>query len=53
LIGQQIVRERQRLQAMGRSLLASHGIHVTGKWWKGKTRRLIGEEAPGSVNLVL
>ncbi len=29
---QQIVRERQRLQAMGRSLLASHGIHVTGKW---------------------
>lgn len=28
---QQIVRERQRLQAMGRSLLASHGIHVTGK----------------------
>ncbi len=32
---QQIVRERQRLQAMGRSLLASHGIHVTGKWWTG------------------
>ena len=40
---QQIVRERQRLQAMGRSLLASHGIHVTGKWWKGKTWKLIGE----------
>ena len=32
---QQIVRERQRLQAMGLSLLASHGIHVTGKWWTG------------------
>lgn len=30
----QIVRERQRLQAMGRSLLASHGIHVSGKWWR-------------------
>jgi len=43
---QQIVRERQRLQAMGRSLLASHGIHVTGKWWTGKTWKLIGEEAP-------
>ena len=43
---QQIVRERQRLQAMGRSLLSSHGIHVTGKWWTGKTWKLIGEEAP-------
>jgi hypothetical protein len=21
---------------MGRSLLATHNIHVTGKWWKGK-----------------
>jgi transposase len=37
----QIVRERQRLQSMGRSPLASHGIHVTGKWWKGKTWRAI------------
>lgn len=43
---QQIVRERQCLQTMGRSLLASHGIHVTGKWWTGKTWKLIGEEAP-------
>lgn len=43
---QQIVRERQRLQAMGRSLLASHGIHVTGKWWKGKTWEGIEYEAP-------
>jgi transposase len=33
---QQLVRERQRLAAMGRSLLAMHNIHVTGKWWKGK-----------------
>lgn len=46
---QQIVRERQRLQAMGRSLLASHGIHVTGKWWTGKTWKLISEEAPAWV----
>ncbi len=46
---QQIVRERQRLQAMGRSLLASHGIHVTGKWWTGRTWRLVGEEAPAWV----
>ncbi len=43
---QQLVRERQRLQAMGRSLLAMHGIHVTGKWWKGKTWAMIGSEAP-------
>jgi transposase len=43
---QQIVRERQRLQAMGRSLLSSPGIPVTGKWWTGKTWKLIGEEAP-------
>lgn len=41
----QIVRERQRLQAMGRSLLASHGIHVTGKWWKGKIWSAIRAEA--------
>jgi transposase len=40
---QQIVRERQRLQAMGRSLLASHGIHVTGKWWTGKTWKRISD----------
>jgi len=46
---QQIVRERQLLQAMGRSLLASHGIHVTGKWWKGRTWSLIRSEAPGWV----
>ena len=44
---QQLVRERQRLQAMGRSLLAMHGIHVTGKWWKGKTWAMIRSEAPG------
>ena len=43
---QQLVRERQRLQAMGRSLLAMHGIHVTGKWWKGKTWAMIRSEAP-------
>ena len=43
---QQIVRARQRLQAMGRSLLATHGIHVTGKWWKGKTWGAISSEAP-------
>jgi transposase len=42
----QLVRERQRLQAMGRSLLAMHGIHVTGKWWTGKTWAMIGSEAP-------
>jgi transposase len=43
---QQIVRERQRLQAMGRSLLTSHGIHVSGKWWKGKTWNTVRSEAP-------
>jgi transposase len=43
---QQLVRERQRLQAMGRSLLAMHGIHVTGRWWKGKTWATIASEAP-------
>lgn len=46
---QQIVRDRQRLQAIGRSLLVSHGIYVTGKWWTGKTWKLIGEEAPSWV----
>ena len=40
------MREPQRLQAMGRSLLASHGIHVTGKWSKGKTWSRIESEAP-------
>ena len=38
----QLVRERQRLQAMGRSLLEMHGIHVTGKWWKGRNLLLGG-----------
>lgn len=46
---QQLVRERQRLQAMGRSLLAMHGIHVTGKWWRGKTWATIRSEAPAWV----
>jgi transposase len=45
----QLVRERQRLQAMGRSLLAMHGIHVTGRWWKGKTWTMIRSEAPAWV----
>ena len=31
---------------MGRSLLAMHGIHVTGRWWKGKTWGRIQSEAP-------
>jgi hypothetical protein len=46
---QQIVRERHRLQAMGRILLGSRGIHVTGKWWTGQTGKLIREETPGQV----
>jgi transposase len=45
----QLVRERQRLQAMGRSLLAMHGIHVTGKWWRGKIWATIRIEAPAWV----
>ena len=45
----QLVRERQRLQAMGRSLLAMHGIHVTGKWWTGKTWAMIRSDAPAWV----
>jgi transposase len=46
---QQLMRERQRLQAMGRSLLSSHGIHVTGRWWKGATWKQIRDEAPDWV----
>ncbi len=46
---QQLMRERQRLQAMGRSLLSSHGIHVTGRWWKGATWKQVREEAPDWV----
>lgn len=34
---QQLVRERQRLQAMGRSLLAMHGIHVTANLFARQT----------------
>ena len=45
----QLVRERQRLQAMGRSLLAMHGIHVRGRWWTGKTWATIRSEAPAWV----
>jgi len=45
----QLVREHQRLQAMGRSLLSSHGIHVAGRWWKGATWRRITDEAPDWV----
>ncbi len=46
---QQLVRERQRLQAMGRSLLSSHGIHVAGRWWKGATWKQINGQAPDWV----
>ncbi len=45
---QQLVRERQRLQAMGRSLLAMHGIHVSGKWWKGQD---LGCDSPRGARL--
>ena len=34
---------------MGRSLLAMHGIHVTGKWWKGETWAMIRSGAPAWV----
>lgn len=51
---QQLVRERLRLQAMGRSLLAMHGIHVSGKWWQGQNLEQspqrgtgVGDQAPG------
>ena len=40
----QLVRERQRLQAIGRSLLAIYGIHVTGKWWTSKAGTMIRSE---------
>jgi transposase len=33
---QQVVRARQRFAAQGRSLLAQHGIHVSGRWWGGR-----------------
>lgn len=46
---QQLVRERQRLAAMGRSLLAMRGIHVSGRWWKGRTWARIEEQAPPAV----
>jgi len=46
---QQRVRERQRLAAMGRSLLAMHNIHVTGKWWKGKTWTVVQKLVPAWV----
>lgn len=34
---------------MDRSLLAMHGIHVTGKWWKGKTWATIRSDTPAWV----
>ncbi len=46
---QQLSRERQRLAAMGRSLLAVHNIHVTRKWWKGKDWNAIKVQAPAWV----
>jgi len=46
---QQLMRERQRISAMGRSLLATHNIHVTGKWWKGKTWTVVQKLAPAWV----
>lgn len=39
----------RKLEAMGRSLLAMQGIHVTGKWWTGKTWAMIGSDAPAWV----
>ena len=46
---QQVVRDRQRIQARGRSLLEMHGIHVDGKWRKGKTWSRVLAEAPAWV----
>ena len=34
---------------MGRSLLSSHGIYVTGRWWKGAAWNQITGEAPDWV----
>jgi hypothetical protein len=48
-------RQRQRLQAVGRSLLASHGIHGihgihdTGRWWRGRTYSQL--RASGKVSI--
>jgi len=42
----QLVRERTRIQAMGRSLLATQGIHVNGRWWRGRTWAGVQEQAP-------
>ena len=42
----QLVRERTRIQAMGRSLLATQGIHVSGRWWRGRTWASVQEQAP-------
>jgi transposase len=42
---QQLVRARQRFAAQGRSLLAQHGIHVSGRWWTGRGWRRVREQA--------
>ena len=34
---------------MGRSVLATHNIHVTGKWWKGKAWTAIRVQAPARL----
>ena len=42
---QQLVRARQRFAAQGRSLLAQHGIHVSGRWWTGRGWQRVREQA--------
>lgn len=46
---QQLLLEWQQLQRLVRNLLAMHGIHLGGKWWKGKTWAMIRSEAPAWV----
>jgi len=44
---QQLIRARTRFAAQGRSLLAQHGIHVSGRWWGGRGWAKLCEQADG------
>jgi len=50
---EQVRRHRQRLEAQGRCLLLTQGVHVSGRWWQQARWKLLAAQLPEALVAVL
>jgi len=50
---EQLLRERKRLEAQGRSLLLTQGLRVKGRWWQQKNWQMLAARLPVALAATL